>query len=270
MERASSSSGSSPLARTTIRATRHSPHGSAASGFLPTVVESFRRDADGSRSADVDLVTGGRVVVEGGLPADGRMDVQYEWWNGSGWAWSAVPSSMRRTDGPGFPTFVGLGSGRLRLVDRVSWVRSEPFDVAVGRTSWMAAGINIGLNLLLIPPFGMIGAAWATAAAYGSLTVAYLLTSHRLWPFAYEVRRGLTIIALTGVALAGTYLLPLPSPDLDATWLMTVSIKGLYCFAFLAALFGSGGLQRADFTRMRQLAAGLRVTGSADAAGKVR
>jgi O-antigen/teichoic acid export membrane protein len=38
--------------------------------------------------------------------------------------------------------------------------------VAVGVATWIGALVNIGMNLLLIPHYGMMGAAWATCAAY--------------------------------------------------------------------------------------------------------
>ncbi len=44
------------------------------------------------------------------------------------------------------------------------------------------AVLNIGLNFLLIPPLGVVGAAIATLAAYAAMTVAMALFSHRLLP----------------------------------------------------------------------------------------
>jgi O-antigen/teichoic acid export membrane protein len=62
-----------------------------------------------------------------------------------------------------------------------------------------AAAANVILNLLLIPPFGFVGAAWATAAAFGLLAVAYAAIEPQLAPVRHDVR------ALAGVAavLAG-------------------------------------------------------------------
>ncbi|WP_065648927.1 oligosaccharide flippase family protein [Pantoea eucrina] len=41
----------------------------------------------------------------------------------------------------------------------------------------LAMAINIGLNILLIPKYGIIGSAWATAFAYLMLTIFHYLTS---------------------------------------------------------------------------------------------
>jgi O-antigen/teichoic acid export membrane protein len=59
-----------------------------------------------------------------------------------------------------------------------------------------AASLNIGLNFVLIPPFGMVGAAVANLAAYVLLTGLYYWVAQRLYPTPYELRKLLTIIAL--------------------------------------------------------------------------
>jgi O-antigen/teichoic acid export membrane protein len=61
--------------------------------------------------------------------------------------------------------------------------------------SVLGAGITIALLYLLIPKFGFIGAAWATAAAYGSMLVFSYLLGRKHYPVPYEVKR------------IGTYLL---------------------------------------------------------------
>jgi O-antigen/teichoic acid export membrane protein len=134
----------------------------------------------------------------------------------------------------------------------------------VGRTtylalySWMAAVINIVLNVLLIPPFGMVGAAWATAAAYVSLTTGYGITSYRLWAFDYDIRPAMTTLALTATALLGTAALPDAVAGQPALGLGVMALKFLYCLALLAAMFWLGGLDRAELHRMRAALAGLR------------
>ena len=66
----------------------------------------------------------------------------------------------------------------------------------------MAAFLNIGLNLALIPSLGMIGAAWATCLSYLSLPVmAYgvsrkYLTVRYEWPQLATLVGGLTVTAL--------------------------------------------------------------------------
>ena len=57
---------------------------------------------------------------------------------------------------------------------------------------WMmipATVLNIGLNLVLIPQYGALGAAWATVAAYGFLAAGYLVAVAIVMPSPAEGRR---------------------------------------------------------------------------------
>jgi O-antigen/teichoic acid export membrane protein len=133
-------------------------------------------------------------------------------------------------------------AGGISLTKRTLWLALY---------SWIAALINLALNLVLIPPFGMLGAAWATAIAYVFLTIAYGLTSHRLWPFTYDWRRGTTILGLTAIAMLGSPLLPRSDLDDPVMWVVANTLKLTYCAALLAAMFWLGGLDRAELHRLR-------------------
>jgi O-antigen/teichoic acid export membrane protein len=64
-----------------------------------------------------------------------------------------------------------------------------------GRTRvfpWLAAAaavVNVGMNLLLIPSFGMVGAAWATVLAFAVLSVGTMVVAQRFYPVPYEYGR---------------------------------------------------------------------------------
>ena len=103
--------------------------------------------------------------------------------------------------------------------------------IGVGRAkrtqfNWLitgaAAAVNVALNLLLIPRYGMIGAALATVAAYGVMFLAMTWYAQRVFPTPYQWRRVLTAVAVAvtllligrsleglGPALALTMLYPL-------------------------------------------------------------
>ncbi|MEM8933161.1 MAG: oligosaccharide flippase family protein, partial [Acidobacteriota bacterium] len=49
--------------------------------------------------------------------------------------------------------------------------------------------INLGLNFLLVPTYGMMGATWATVASYLFLAAATSVTSHRSHPVRWEFGR---------------------------------------------------------------------------------
>lgn len=103
-----------------------------------------------------------------------------------------------------------------------------------------AAALNVILNLVLDRPFGMMGAAWATTAAYVFLTLGYLAIAQRLWPVTYEWRRSLTVLALIVAFLFAAGFLP-GSPTAPA-----LVLKSLYCLAFLLALFGMRALDERE------------------------
>jgi O-antigen/teichoic acid export membrane protein len=64
-----------------------------------------------------------------------------------------------------------------------------------------AAAVNVALNLILIPPYGMMGAAVATVAAYATMFVGMSWWGQRVYRVPYQWRRVLTA-ALAGAALA--------------------------------------------------------------------
>ena len=113
------------------------------------------------------------------------------------------------------------------------------------RASWGAALLNLALNLALVPIWGMLASAWATAAAYLYLTIAYLRIGQRLWPVEYDIRRALTISV---AAIAFT----IAAPELpDVTSMPTLLLKVGYVLAFCAALVATGSVRRDDWRRAR-------------------
>ena len=56
----------------------------------------------------------------------------------------------------------------------------------------LAAVVNVALNLILIPPYGIMGAAVATVAAYVVMFLAMTWYAQRVFPVPYQWRRVLT------------------------------------------------------------------------------
>jgi O-antigen/teichoic acid export membrane protein/glycosyltransferase involved in cell wall biosynthesis len=84
---------------------------------------------------------------------------------------------------------IAIGVGRARRT-QFNWV-----------VTGAAAVVNVALNLALIPPYGMMGAALATVAAYTTMAVGMAWWSQRIYPVPYQWRRVVTA-ALAAVALA--------------------------------------------------------------------
>jgi O-antigen/teichoic acid export membrane protein len=98
-------------------------------------------------------------------------------------------------------TVMAIGSGRARKT-QWNWV-----------IAGMAAAVNVGLNVLLIPPYGMEGAAIATAAAYVALFVGMVVYSQEVYYVPYQWRRVFTATAAAvGLNVLGSALhVPLPA-----------------------------------------------------------
>jgi O-antigen/teichoic acid export membrane protein len=111
---------------------------------------------------------------------------------------------------------LAIGIGRMRQT-QFNWV-----------VSGFAALVNVVLNLILIPPYGMIGAAIATLAAYLALFVGMWLRSRRIYAVPYQWRRILTLAA-AAVALTtlGRVVGSLP-----------VAILLIVAYPFVLALLG--------------------------------
>ena len=67
----------------------------------------------------------------------------------------------------------------------------------------VAAGVSLGMNFLLVPRFGMMGAATASVTAYAVLNFLYFAVSQRFYYIAHEFRR----ILLAFAAGIGIYAL---------------------------------------------------------------
>ncbi|MDQ3876213.1 MAG: polysaccharide biosynthesis C-terminal domain-containing protein, partial [Actinomycetota bacterium] len=80
-------------------------------------------------------------------------------------------------------TVVAIGVGRARRT-QFNWA-------ATG----LAALVNVALNLILIPRYGMMGAAVATLVAYTVLFVAMTARAQRVYPVPYQWRRVATLFA---------------------------------------------------------------------------
>ncbi len=121
------------------------------------------------------------------------------------------------------------------------------------RTKYIAAYtaiatlLNVALNLLLIPAWGMIGAATATAAAYALLAVLYYRKAQQLYPTPFLTRRTLTAL-LVGCPLMAIGALPIEPEGL------AVAIKLLTIALFVLAIWRLRLLDDEEFHALLSLA----------------
>lgn len=114
--------------------------------------------------------------------------------------------------------------------------------------TFASAATNVACNLLLIPRLGMLGAAWATVAAYAVMAVLGFVISRRLYPLPFEHGR-LARVLLAAVAL---YALTPLSP---VALLPALAFKSLLLCAFPLLLTLTRAVTPAE---LRQVRAALR------------
>lgn len=111
----------------------------------------------------------------------------------------------------------------------------------------LGAGLNIGLNLLLIPRYGMEAAAVSTVIAFLVMVVAGWYFSNRVYEIPYDWRGMLSIIALGALACT-----------ICAVFLGEPSFLGVGLASAVVVMFGAsllvlGFLDSASFRRLPEL-----------------
>lgn len=156
------------------------------------------------------------------------------------------------TDEPYYGAVTAIGPLALAVVAQASIQVTAGGITIAKRTeflafhSWVAAILNVALNVALIPSFGMLGSAWATTASYVYLTIGYLVTSQRLWHVAYEGRRSASVIVATSVVVLGAWGLGTP-----AGW-PTLFTGAAWCAAYTVLLLATRAVDRRELELVRR------------------
>jgi O-antigen/teichoic acid export membrane protein len=110
--------------------------------------------------------------------------------------------------------------------------RTEYYPVATA----ISAALNIGLNVLLIPRYGIMGAAYANGVAYAAQAAIAYYFSQRFYPVEYETGRLARVIGAAIVAYAAGQALPAMQPALGVltrgTTVVIVMTAGLWVGGF--------------------------------------
>ncbi len=96
--------------------------------------------------------------------------------------------------------------------------------------------LNIGLNLLLIPRWGYMAAAWVTLVSYIAVALAAFVVSNRLYRMEIEPRRlGLVMASAVAVLVAGTLAAGVaPLPALGARTALFAGLAGFWYVCVLS------------------------------------
>ena len=109
--------------------------------------------------------------------------------------------------------------------------------------SWiMAALVNIGLNFLLIPSYGMIGASIATSISYFFVIVLYIIALKYIYPIELQYTKFIVITVFTSL----TYII---SIYLNFTIILSVVSKFILLLIFLTILIVSGYFSKIELQK---------------------
>jgi O-antigen/teichoic acid export membrane protein len=111
----------------------------------------------------------------------------------------------------------------------------------------IAAALQIGLNLLLIPDMGMIGAALNTAISYLAMPIMVVVVSRRFYYVSYEYKRiGMIFVVITVIYFLSR-LIQIENP------ILSFGLRGLIASAFPLVLAIVGFYTEDEKKRIRQL-----------------
>jgi O-antigen/teichoic acid export membrane protein len=131
-----------------------------------------------------------------------------------------------------------------------------PLSTVVG------AAVNVGLNFLLIPSYGMLGAAWANGASYAVQSGIAYHFSQRFYPIPYERARIMWAVAAAILAYGAASFLPGMPP------LAGLLARGTTVVVVMGGVLGVAGFFNADelrwLNRLRHLRGRKPVTRAAD------
>lgn len=109
-------------------------------------------------------------------------------------------------------------------------------------TGMLAAALNVALNFLLVPSFGMIGAAAATACAFLTLAVLQMRISQRFYSVPYRFGKNAVVYATAIAVVALAY-----SMNLDRPGIGLIPVKALMAALVPAAAIATGLLSKREY-----------------------
>lgn len=115
-----------------------------------------------------------------------------------------------------------------------------------------AAAVNIGLNFLFIPRWGILGAGWSTVIGFAVLVTLGWRNAQRSYPVSYDFSRVLRIVALAAAFMAVSVEL------VPATGVIGIPVRVAMVAAFPLALMAIGVFTPGERKRIAALASQIR------------
>jgi len=119
--------------------------------------------------------------------------------------------------------------------------RTRMYPLATG----CAAAVGLLANAILVPRYGLMGAAWSNVIAYGTLTAVTVGVSWRLFPIPYEWGRlgRITLGGFAGYAAATMLISPATPPIVGLVLRAVVTIAVYVTVMFATGFFHPGEIR---------------------------
>lgn len=140
--------------------------------------------------------------------------------------------------------YVFQGANRFFLAGTYISKKTLP----LGAVGLVCAAVNISLNLLWIPRFGMLGAAWSTLFSFFLMSSLAWYVSQRVYPIPYVFSRVAMLIGLATLLYLGSSLVNIPSLMLE------VLVKLALFAAFPVVLYLLGFFSEREIEQGKALA----------------
>ena len=140
--------------------------------------------------------------------------------------------------------YVFQGANRFFLAGTYIAKRTLP----LGAVGLACAAANIGLNLLWIPRFGMLGAAWSTLFSFFLMSSLAWYVSQRVYPIPYVFSRVAMLIGLATLLYLASTLVGFPS------LLLQIFVKLSFLAAFPVVLYMLGFFSKGEIEKGKALA----------------
>ena len=144
-------------------------------------------------------------------------------------AWVIVPIITYSYVQHGLGNFVGWGMGLMKKSFHISG------------TVLVAASVNIGLNFLFVPRWGMLGAAFVTVLSYIVWNCLKAYYSAKFYDLYFEIGR-LLHITVIGFGLYGLSLLVTNNRTME----INVALKLLFFLGYPLILWGTGFFSKGE------------------------
>lgn len=114
--------------------------------------------------------------------------------------------------------------------------------------------LNIGLNIILIPKFGLMGAVWSTVICYGIAIIIATFLARQDYPLPLPIRAGLEILIACAAMSAAVLALPLDKMTPGFITLMIKAVTGALVYLLVCWIINAANCRHVIRTMKQKFA----------------